>query len=194
MELVLSMANGSACNSCAGETRADDGAVVAEDDAAVWNRGVVGSPAVELELGWLLFWFTKSRSSVGNVWLLGRWKLEPAPLLLLPPLSCMLRVWSAGGRKVPTFGSGEKVNGAVGLRGAAALEEKEDDPASVDGAALREVTKPRLGLASSSLRSADKGDNCPCNVGEVVETILLLLLLLLLSFLMLCPRDGEEVA
>ncbi len=65
-------------------------------------------------------WFIYSRSSVGKVWLLGRWKLEPGP-------PAKWRAWSDE-RNPPTFGSGEKVNGAVGLR---ALPENDEPAVSV---------------------------------------------------------------
>lgn len=55
-----------------------------------------------------------SRSRVGNVWLLGRWKLE------LPGGMCLL---GSAERKPPAFGSGEKENG---------LPEKDDPAVSVN--------------------------------------------------------------
>jgi hypothetical protein len=94
--------------SCAGDSRAEEGAV-----AETWYLGVKGSVDCD--------WFMHSRSKVGNVWLRGRWKLE---LASVGP-SCLPGPFA---RNSPTFASGEKVNGVVGLN---ALPGKDGGPASV---------------------------------------------------------------
>lgn len=95
--------------SLTGDSRADEGAV-----EETWYFGVSGSLGCD--------WFMYSMSRVGNVWLLGRWKLLAGP----PGSICLL--WSDV-RNPPTFGSGEKLKEAVGLR---ALPENEDAAVSVN--------------------------------------------------------------
>lgn len=76
--IALSIPKGPAVeNSCAGDSSADEGAV----DGTPWEPctylGVRGS------FESLLVWFMYSKSSVGNVWLLGRWKPGPPGCICL---------------------------------------------------------------------------------------------------------------
>lgn len=80
-ETVVSIPNGGPVISLAGDSSAEEGAV-----AELLYLGVGGSVAC---------CWANSMSSVGNVWLLGRWKF--------------------GASNIPLFGSGENVNCEMGL-------------------------------------------------------------------------------
>ena len=109
---AASRPKGVAAISCAGDSRAEDGAVFS---ALLLYLGVRDSPFLLLLLTLLGPLMYSRFSRLGNVWLRGRWKFEASAPGGTPTADIRPCCWGWFSNR-PLFGSGENVNCEVGLK------------------------------------------------------------------------------